>query len=291
MLYIFDISKKSFIINYIHNRERLKEKGGRDKLLYYETIKKDETSQWVVFIHGIGGSTLTWKKQIDDFSKNHNILLIDLAGHGKSRDMKSEHNIVGVPHEIKDILDYLNIQKAHFVGMSLGTLILVFYTLIYPDTVLSLTLGGAITSLSINGQIALWFAQVTKKILPQKATCDIFARVLMPKKNHELSRKIFIREALKMKKEEFLGWVGALNMTKYAAVYIDLLKNISAIPILYIMGSEDHLFLKGTQETAKKINADIELIDHCGHVCSIERAKEFNEIAINFIDNKVKALA
>ena len=70
MLYIFDISKKSFIINYIHNRERLKEKGGRDKLLYYETIKKDETSQWVVFIHGIGGSTLTWKKQIDDFSKN-----------------------------------------------------------------------------------------------------------------------------------------------------------------------------------------------------------------------------
>ena len=172
-------------------------------MLYYETIKKDETSQWVVFIHGIGGSTLTWKKQIDDFSKNHNILLIDLAGHGKSRDMKSEHNIVGVPHEIKDILDYLNIQKAHFVGMSLGTLILVFYTLIYPDTVLSLTLGGAITSLSINGQIALWFAQVTKKILPQKATCDIFARVLMPKKNHELSRKIFIREALKMKKEAF----------------------------------------------------------------------------------------
>ena len=260
-------------------------------MLYYETIEKGEDADWVVFIHGIGGSTKTWKKQIDDFSKNHNILLLDLAGHGNSRDKESEHNLLTIPDEIKEVLDSINIEKAHFVGMSLGTLILIFYTLIYPDTVLSLTLGGALTTLTVNGKVAIWFAQKTKKILPQKAICNVFARVLMPKKNHELSRKIFIREALKMKKEELVLWVNTLDIMKYAEIYIEQLKNLKNIPILYVMGSEDYLFFEGTKETADKINAKFKVIENCGHVCTIERYKEFNMMALNFIENEVPVTA
>ena len=261
-------------------------------MLYYETIEKDSKLDWVVFIHGIGGSTKTWKKQIDDFSQNHNILLLDLAGHGNSRDEKSDHNLLNIPQEIKKVLDFLNIEKAHFVGMSLGTLILLFYALIYPDTVKSLILGGAVTKLTISGKVTIWIAQKTKKLLPHKAISKIFALALMPKKNHEKSRKIFIRESLKMKKEELVLWMNALDMVKYAETYVDILKNLKNIPILYVMGSEDHFFLKGTSEVANEINAKLKIIKDCGHVCTIERYKEFNRIALDFIkDNTLIPIA
>ena len=50
-------------------------------MLKYEIID-NQAEEWVVFIHGLGGSTKTWKKQIDAFSKNYNLLLLDLPGHG-----------------------------------------------------------------------------------------------------------------------------------------------------------------------------------------------------------------
>lgn len=260
-------------------------------MLYYEKIENGEDLDWVVFIHGIGGSTKTWKKQIDDFSQNHNILLLDLAGHGNSKDEESDHNLLNIPQEIKNVLDVLNIDKAHFVGMSLGTLVLIFYAMIFPDTVLSLTLGGAITKLTVSGKFTVWLAQKTKKILPHKAISRIFATVLMPKKNHEKSRKIFIRESLKMKKEELVLWINTLDIVKYAEMYIDILQNIKNIPIMYIMGSEDHIFLKGTEEVARQTSAKIQVIKNCGHVCTIERYKEFNRIALDFIENRVPIAA
>ena len=53
-------------------------------MLNYE-IYDNKKENWVVFLHGIGGSTLTWKKQIEAFSEKYNLLLLDLQGHGKSK--------------------------------------------------------------------------------------------------------------------------------------------------------------------------------------------------------------
>ena len=50
-------------------------------MLKYELID-NQKEEWIVFVHGIGGSTKTWKKQIDDFSEHYNLLLLDLPGHG-----------------------------------------------------------------------------------------------------------------------------------------------------------------------------------------------------------------
>ena len=54
-------------------------------MLKYEIVN-NQKQDWVVFVHGIAGSTLTWKKQVDDFSKQYNLLLLDLPGHGKNAD-------------------------------------------------------------------------------------------------------------------------------------------------------------------------------------------------------------
>lgn len=253
-------------------------------MLYYEAIEKGTEYEWVVFIHGFGGSTKTWKKQIDDFKTNYNLLLIDLAGHGKSINKKNSLNILKMQDDIKDVLDQLNIKKAHFVGMSLGTLVLVFYALIYKETILSLTLSGAITELMTKAKVALWLANKMAKILSLKVICKIFAKVLLPKKNHKKSREIFVREAIKMKKEDLLKWLDILRIASHSKTYLYLFEKLKKIPILYIMGEEDHMFIRETKKFSNKIkNATLEIIKKCGHVCSIEKYKEFNKLVLNFI--------
>ena len=37
-------------------------------MLYYEKIINDINNDWIVFIHGLGGSVKTWKKQIDYYT-------------------------------------------------------------------------------------------------------------------------------------------------------------------------------------------------------------------------------
>jgi pimeloyl-ACP methyl ester carboxylesterase len=50
-------------------------------------IKNSSNTQWVTFVHGAGGSSSIWFKQIRDFQKHYNVLLLDLRGHGKSQSM------------------------------------------------------------------------------------------------------------------------------------------------------------------------------------------------------------
>ena len=54
-------------------------------MLSFSTHIKASECPWVTFIHGAGGSSTIWYKQLKAFSSNFNILLIDLRGHGRSR--------------------------------------------------------------------------------------------------------------------------------------------------------------------------------------------------------------
>ena len=50
------------------------------------TLYQNETSQeWITFVHGAGGSSSIWFKQIREFQKHYNVLLLDLRGHGESK--------------------------------------------------------------------------------------------------------------------------------------------------------------------------------------------------------------
>ncbi len=47
--------------------------------------KNPKKKEWITFVHGAGGSSTIWFKQIKYFSKYYNLLLLDLRGHGKSK--------------------------------------------------------------------------------------------------------------------------------------------------------------------------------------------------------------
>ena len=49
--------------------------------LYYEVTGE---GQPLLFSHGLGSSARDWELQVGEFSKNYQVITIDLRGHGRS---------------------------------------------------------------------------------------------------------------------------------------------------------------------------------------------------------------
>jgi pimeloyl-ACP methyl ester carboxylesterase len=110
-----------------------------------------------------------------------------------------------------------------------------------------------------------------------------FAWIIMPKKRHAKARNLFITEAKKLYQKEFLRWFKLTNSLNPLLKYFKE-KRIS-IPTLYVMGSEDYMFLPPVQQIVEEHEFSyLEVIENCGHVCNVEKPQIFNNISINFIE-------
>jgi pimeloyl-ACP methyl ester carboxylesterase len=256
-------------------------------MLYYKKYESSDKNDWVVFVHGAGGSSSIWFSQLRDFKKHFNVLLIDLRGHGKSKDLlqkyyEEDYSFEFISKDILDVLDHLEIEKAHFIGVSLGTIIIRTIGEIAPDRVKSAVLCGAITRLNIRSRILVFLGHMFKRFIPYMWLYKFFAWIIMPRKRHAKSRNLFIREAKKLYQKEFLRWFKLTNEVNPLLKYFKE-KEIKS-PMLYVMGSEDHMFLSPVKQIVEKHkNSTLQVIENCGHVCNVERPGAFNRLTIRYL--------
>ncbi|MDX1629220.1 MAG: alpha/beta hydrolase [Fulvivirga sp.] len=256
-------------------------------MLHYQTYFLGPEKDWVVFVHGAGGSSSIWFKQIKAYKKHFNVLLVDLRGHGKSKDLmqkyyEDQYTFQLISRDILDVLDDAGIEKAHFVGVSLGTIIIRTIGEIDPDRVESMVMSGAVTRLNIRSRFLVWVGHMFKKFVPFMWLYKLFAWIILPRKRHSESRLLFIREAKKLYQKEFLKW---FNMTKDINPLLRYFREQELpIPTLYVMGSEDYLFLPPVRKIVSEHKQSVlQVIDQCGHVCNVEQPNVFNRLSIQFL--------
>ena len=97
-------------------------------MLHYKLYNHPSSIEVVTFIHGAGGSSAIWFKQLRAFKEKYNVLLIDLRGHGNSKkgffNKIKRYNFKVVGDDVIEVLNFLKIESAHFIGISLGTIII-----------------------------------------------------------------------------------------------------------------------------------------------------------------------
>lgn len=256
-------------------------------MLYYKEYKSSEKRDWVVFVHGAGGSSSIWFSQLRDFKKNFNVLLIDLRGHGKSKDLlqkyyEENYSFEFISIDIIEVLNHLKIERAHFIGVSLGTIIIRTIAEIAPERVISSVLCGAITRLNVRSRVLVFIGHLFKRFIPYMWLYKLFAWIIMPRKHHAISRNLFIREAKKLYQIEFLRWFKLTNEVNPLLRYFKE-KEVES-PMLYVMGSEDYMFLPPVRQIVRSHkNSSLKVIENCGHVCNVERPGAFNRISIQYL--------
>jgi pimeloyl-ACP methyl ester carboxylesterase len=255
-------------------------------MLNYTIYKHSEDAEWVTFVHGAGGSSSIWYKQIRDFNKHFNILLVDLRGHGKSKKPFQEklknYSFDKIGDEVVEVLNYLKIESTHFVGISLGTIIIRDITERFPHLSRSMILGGAVMKLNIRGQILMRVGATFKSVIPYLILYRFFAFVIMPRKTHRESRNLFINEAKKLYQKEFKRWFTLISQINPLLSFFRI--KDCGVPTLYIMGAEDHMFLPSISKLVKNhASSQLHVIPNCGHVVNVEQPELFNLEVIRFI--------
>lgn len=255
-------------------------------MIYHRKFIHPKAKTWVVFIHGAGGSNVVWFRQLKEFKKQFNVLLVDLRGHGKSKPSTSEsdqnYSFDDVAIDIIQIMDVLKIKKAHFVGISLGCIVIRTIDKIAPERAESIILGGAIIQFNKTIKVLISLAKILNSVLPYMWLYKLNAVILMPSKKHRESRNVFIQEAIKLGETEFRKW---MKMTREIKSNLnDFLNREPSVPVLYLMGDGDHMFLPMVVDLVRKqVNAHLEIIKNSGHCCNLDQAGIFNEISIRFI--------
>ncbi|MBA2669685.1 MAG: alpha/beta fold hydrolase [Gemmatimonadetes bacterium] len=262
-------------------------------MLHHKTYVLGPEHEWVVFVHGAGGSSSIWFKQIRDFRQHFNVLLLDLRGHGNSaKPLKpvEPYTFVEVSREVIDVLDHLEIEAAHFIGISLGTIIIRTVGEIAPERVRSLIMGGAVTRLNLRSRVLVVLGNAFKRFLPYMWLYRLFAWIIMPKKRHEKSRLLFVQEAKKLAQKEFLRWFRLTSEVNPLLRFFE--EKELEIPTLYLMGEEDHMFLPPVRHiVGKHAFSVLRVLEDSGHVVNVDRPDLFNLLAIDFIKKQRLTLA
>lgn len=262
-------------------------------MLHYRTYELGTKHEWVVFVHGAGGSSSIWFKQAREFKRHFNVLMLDLRGHGKSAGSpdtnraRRKYSFEDISREILEVLDHLRIQAAHFVGISLGTIIIRTIGEIAPARIRSMILGGAITRLNFRSNCLVFLGNCMKRFVPYLWLYRLFAWIIMPKKRHEQSRLLFINEAKKLCQKEFVRWFKLTYELNPLLNYFE--EKEIPVPTLYLMGEEDYMFLPPLKRiVAKHKHCILRVLHNSGHVCNVDRPDLFNFFSISFIKEQLQ---
>jgi pimeloyl-ACP methyl ester carboxylesterase len=257
-------------------------------MLFHKTYTHQTSTEWVVLVHGAGSNSSIWFKQLKEFVKHFNVLTVDLRGHGKSKDFpdratRKNYTFDVVSQDVLEVINHLKITSAHFIGISLGTLIIRTIAELDISKVKTMILGGAITHLNWFGRLMVVVSKIYQHIVPFYWLYLLCAYILMPGKRHKEARTHFVQEAKKLEQAEFLRWFAlTLGVVPTLKHYF---KNEVAIPTLYIMGEDDFMFLPHIAEqiTKKHQYAHLKVIHNTGHVCNVEAPEIFNSEVIKFV--------
>lgn len=258
-------------------------------MLFHKTYQHQSSTEWVVLVHGAGSNSSVWFKQLKEFVKHFNVLTVDLRGHGKSKDYpdrstRKNYTFNVVSQDVIDVLNHLKIQSAHFVGISLGTLIIRTIGELDITKVKTMILGGAITNLNWFGQLMVVVSKIYQHLVPFYWLYLLCAYILMPGERHKEARTHFVHEAKKLEQPEFLRWF-ALTL-RVMPILKHYFKKELPIPTLYIMGEGDFMFLPYIKEKIIKFHtySKLKIIEKAGHVCNVESPEIFNAEVIKFVN-------
>jgi pimeloyl-ACP methyl ester carboxylesterase len=111
--------------------------------LYYEVGGEGEP---VVLIHGLSFDLSMWDAQMDALTEHYQVIRYDAVGHGQSSGLEGAvpDGSIRQWDYLRDVLDALDIDKAHVVGLSMGGSVAMDFAIVHPDRVATMTSMGGV---------------------------------------------------------------------------------------------------------------------------------------------------
>ncbi|MHA1148439.1 MAG: alpha/beta fold hydrolase [Promethearchaeota archaeon] len=250
----------------------------KEKKIYYQ-IREVENKNALIFIHGSGGNSNTWKNQFK-LNVDYNLIAFDLPSHAKS-DEFSELSLELYVNSLNALVDSLSLEKIILCGHSLGTAVAQSYYFRSPEKIQALIFigGGARLRVSpvildsIKNDFQAYLKSITIGAFYRKAAKKIIAE--------------YIGEVSKIDSEVVYSDFSICNQ-------FDELERVKSggirVPTLILCGNADKLTpIKYSQFFSDYIeNSEFKIIRNAGHMVYLEKSDEINQSIKEFIQLKLK---
>jgi len=74
----------------------------------------------LLLIHGMAGSSTTWREAMPILARSHDVIAPDLVGHGGSAKPPGDYSLGAFASGLRDLMGVLDVPRATVVGQSLG---------------------------------------------------------------------------------------------------------------------------------------------------------------------------
>jgi len=246
--------------------------------LYYELHGK-EGAPWLILSHSLACTVRMWDPQIAAFKDRYRILAYDMRGHGQSAAPAGPYTLEMLADDVLALMRELKIDRARYVGLSIGGMIGQHLALKEPKRFEKMVLadtGHAQTPETLKqweeririaqaqgmkplvaGTMERWFTPAFRETPPAKKIAELIAGTPVA------------------------GYVGCgqaimkLNTT-------GRLKDIK-LPVLAITGEADAA-AAGTKYIGEHLpGAKFVSIPQAAHIANIEQAEKFNQALRDFL--------
>lgn len=252
---------------------------GKFEGLYFESEGRGKP---VVLIHGGQMDQRMWDAQFELFAKQYRVIRYDIRGFGKADVPTKPYSDV---EDLRSLLQYLHVERASFVGLSLGAALSIDLTLAYPQIVQLLILvcpglGGFSFKDKANDLRAV--VEAARDESYEKA-----AELWLQNPYMEVAmEKPALREKLRqLARENAHCWLNnPLLLRRSKPPAAERLREIH-VPTLVIGGERD---VSDIQDIVAKLAAEIagakkQILPDAGHLVPMEKPEEFNRLALEFL--------
>jgi 3-oxoadipate enol-lactonase len=257
--------------------------------MYYEVQGKGKP---LVLIQGFGGAHQGWFFQIPAFKKHFLVVTFDNRGIGETDRSKEPYTIRTMADDVIELMDHLDIDKAHILGMSLGGMVAQEIAITYPGRVRKLVLASTFTSRELSDSNP----QLQKAFGVQEGLSDAgiqnidFDRLMKFMTSSAFNRAIYrmlftFLLRIRSRSINVKGYLEQINAVRGYNTANGL--HLIQAPTLVITGSRDRLVEPHCSDLiASRIpNANLVKVDGGSHAFFIEMRDRFNEEVLAFLTN------
>jgi len=233
----------------------------------------------VILIHGAGGSSNIWLRQIKALEESFHVLAVDLPGHGYSGG-NGEKTVGDYARCVSSLLDAFDFQEVSLVGHSMGGAVAMTLAVSEPGRVRRLVLAGSGARLRVPREVFEALArdfQEAIRVICRYAYSPHFPTYLLSLGEAEMGRScpdVLLRDLAACDK-------------------FDIRPELSKIKAQSMMlcGREDRFtppelscYLRDNLP-----NSRLEIIEGAGHMAMIEETGAFNQALVPFLGQPISS--
>lgn len=240
----------------------------------------------VVLSHSLASSLVMWNPQMDTLNLYFQVLLYDIRGHGDSDTPLGAYTLELLGNDAIGLLDALNINQVHFIGLSMGGMIGQCLALNYPHRLKSLVLCDTASVIPSDAQ-PIWQERIDKarkkgmEALLEETMERWFTPAFLTKNSQMLA--LIQKQFLATPVSGYIGCAEAIRKLNY----LDRLSEIK-MPTLIMVGEDDPATpVSASVAMHERIsNSKLVILPSARHLSNVEQTEAFNTALLTFLKNQ-----